>query len=63
MANVLFTNARIFDATGAQPYTGEVLVQGNRIARVGRSLRSTGTAGDRVRIEIDGIGTLENPVR
>ena len=41
MANVLFTNARIFDATGAQPYTGEVLVQGNRIARVGRSLRST----------------------
>ena len=37
MANVLFTNARIFDGTGAQPYTGEVLVQGNRIARVGRS--------------------------
>jgi imidazolonepropionase-like amidohydrolase len=45
MANVLFTNARIFDATGAQPYTGEVLVQGNRIARVGRSLRSTHGGG------------------
>jgi imidazolonepropionase-like amidohydrolase len=45
MANVLFTNARIFDATGAQPYTGEVLVQGNRIARVGRSLRSTSGGG------------------
>ena len=45
MANVLFTNARIFDATGAQPYAGEVLVQGNRIARVGRSLRSTSGAG------------------
>src|SRR5678815_5850336 len=28
MANVLFTNVRIIDATGAQPYTGEVLVQG-----------------------------------
>jgi len=45
MANVLFTNARVFDATGAQPYAGEVLVQGNRIARVGRSLRSTSGAG------------------
>ena len=45
MANVLFTNARIFDATGAQPYTGEVFVQGNRIARVGRSLRSTSGGG------------------
>jgi imidazolonepropionase-like amidohydrolase len=45
MANVLFTNARIFDATGVQPYTGEVLVQGNRIARVGRSLRSTSGGG------------------
>ena len=45
MANVLFTNARIFDATGSQPYTGEVLVQGNRIARVGRSLRSTSGGG------------------
>ena len=29
MANVLFTNARVFDATGAQPYAGEVLVQGS----------------------------------
>ena len=35
MANVLFTNARIFDGPGAAPYAGEVLVQGNRIARVG----------------------------
>ena len=37
MANVLFTNVRIIDGSGAQPYSGEVLVQGNRIARVGRS--------------------------
>jgi imidazolonepropionase-like amidohydrolase len=43
MANVLFTNARIFDATGAQPYSGELLVQGNRIARVGRSGRTAAT--------------------
>ncbi|HVF65563.1 MAG TPA: amidohydrolase family protein [Casimicrobiaceae bacterium] len=40
MANVLFTNARVFDATGAQAWTGDVLVQGNRIARLGRNLRS-----------------------
>ena len=32
MANVLFTNVRILDATGTPPYAGEVLVQGNRIA-------------------------------
>ena len=34
MANMLFTNVRIIDGTGAPPYAGEVLVQGNRIARV-----------------------------
>lgn len=37
MADVLFTNARIFDGSGSQPYRGEVLVQGNRISRVTRS--------------------------
>ena len=37
MANVLFTNVRIFDGSGDPPYNGEVLVQGNRIARVTRS--------------------------
>ena len=45
MANVLFTNVRIIDATGAQPYPGEVLIQGNRIARVGRGGRSVATPG------------------
>lgn len=37
MADVLFTNARIFDGSGEQPYRGEVLVQGKRITRVTRS--------------------------
>jgi imidazolonepropionase-like amidohydrolase len=37
MADVLITNARIFDGSGEQPFTGDVLVQGNRIARVQRS--------------------------
>ena len=45
MANVLFTNVRIIDATGTAPYPGEVLVQGNRIARVGRGTRSLPTTG------------------
>ena len=45
MANVLFTNARIIDGSGAQPYTGDVLVQGNRIARVGRGVRTLPNAG------------------
>ena len=40
MANVLFTNARILDGSGAAPFTGDVLVQGNRIARVGRGVRA-----------------------
>ena len=34
MADVLFTNVRIFDGGGDAPFTGDVLVQGNRIARV-----------------------------
>ena len=36
MGNVLFTNVRIIDGSGAAPFAGEVLVQGNRIRRVGR---------------------------
>ena len=32
----LFTNVRILDATGDYPYTGEVLVQGNRIKQITR---------------------------
>jgi imidazolonepropionase-like amidohydrolase len=58
MANVLFTNVRIIDATGAQPYTGEVLIQGNRIARVGRGARSVQTSGVTV---IDGAGATLMP--
>ena len=49
MTSVLFTNVRIIDGTGAQPYPGEVLVQGNRIARVGRGPRSLPSAGRRER--------------
>ena len=34
MTSVLFANVRIIDSTGAQPYPGEVLVQGNRPAKL-----------------------------
>lgn len=39
--SVLFTNVSILDSTGAQPYAGEVLVSGDRIAEVRK-----GTGGD-----------------
>jgi imidazolonepropionase-like amidohydrolase len=34
MADVLFTNVRIFDGGGETPFTGDVLVSGNKISRV-----------------------------
>ena len=45
--STLFTNVRILDGSGAMPYSGSVLVQGNRIRSVGRSLKrpSATTAG------------------
>ena len=36
MTRTLFTNVRILDCTGAEPYAGEVLVEGARIAAVVR---------------------------
>src|SRR5689334_18329641 len=58
MANVLFSNVRIFDGTGAQPYQGEALVQGNRIARVARGIRAISTTGLTV---IDAAGATLMP--
>ena len=58
MANVLFTNVRIIDGSGAQPYSGEVLVQGNRIARVAQGVRAIATAGITV---IDAAGAILMP--
>ena len=37
MTRVLITNATIWDATGSKPYTGDVLVEGNRIASIAKS--------------------------
>ncbi len=56
--NVLFTNVRIIDGTGAAPYPGEVLVQGNRIARVARGGKLPPVASVAV---IDGAGATLMP--
>jgi imidazolonepropionase-like amidohydrolase len=58
MASVLFTNVRVFDGSGGQPYAGEVLVQGNRIARIGRGARALPVAGVTV---VDGAGATLMP--
>jgi imidazolonepropionase-like amidohydrolase len=61
--NILFTNVRVLDATGEYPYTGEVLVQGNRIKQVTRGSSrfgsvSTASTGATV---IDGMGATLMP--
>lgn len=53
MADVLFTNARIFDGSGELPFQGDVLVQGKRIARVQR------TAQGAARIPVIGVTTID----
>ena len=58
MANVLFTNLRIFDGSGENSFAGEVLVQGNRIRRVARGVRALPTQGVTV---IDGAGATLMP--
>ena len=58
MGNVLFTNVRIIDGSGSEPYTGDVSVQGNRIARVTRGNRSQPLNGGTV---IDAAGATLMP--
>jgi imidazolonepropionase-like amidohydrolase len=58
MANIVFTNVRIFDGTGELPYQGEVMVQGNRILRVARGSRAIPSSGLTV---VDGAGATLMP--
>jgi len=61
MADVMFTNVRVFDGGGEAPFTGDVLVQGNKISRVvktGHGVRSAPVAGAQV---IDGAGAFLMP--
>ena len=58
MGTVLFSNVRIIDGTGAAPYAGEVLIQGNRITRIARGARALPITGATV---IDGAGATLMP--
>lgn len=62
MADVLFTNVRILDGTGDQPYPGEVLVQGNRIKRISHGGHAgSGYGGGGGANVIDGAGATLMP--
>lgn len=56
--SIVFTNVRVLDATGDQPFMGEVVVRGNRIASVMRGQRVTPGGGATV---IDGGGATLMP--
>jgi len=58
MADVVFTNVRILDGTGQNPFSGSVLVRGNRIRQVGRSTAPIAPGGATV---IDGAGATLMP--
>ncbi len=58
MTNILFTNVRIFDGSGAEPFAGEVLIQGNRIQRVARGARALPVSGLTI---VDGAGATLMP--
>ena len=61
MTDTLFTNVRVFDGGGEAPFTGDVLVQGNKISRVvkaGFGQSSAPVLGARI---IDGAGAFLMP--
>ncbi len=59
MSNVLFTNVRILEGSGANaPYSGSVLVSGNRIQQVGRTTAPISRGEATV---IDGAGATLMP--
>ncbi|MEO8923613.1 MAG: amidohydrolase family protein [Caldimonas sp.] len=61
MADIHYTNVRVFDGGGDAPFMGEVLVQGERITRVVRAsqgVRAAPVGGARV---VDGAGAFLMP--
>jgi imidazolonepropionase-like amidohydrolase len=56
---ILFKNTRIFDGSGAEPYSGDVLVEDNRIVAVSRA-GAGGTSAPQATI-VDGAGTTLMP--
>ncbi len=60
--SVLFTNVRILDATGEPPFSGEVLIQGNRIKQITRgSSRFSQPMTSGGATVIDGMGATLMP--
>ena len=59
----LMTNVRILDATGEYPYSGEVLVQGNRIKQITRGSSRFGSPSSAYggTTVIDGMGATLMP--
>ncbi len=58
MARILFTNVSIFDGTGAPPYPGEALIEGNRIRAVGPGKGAIERGGAEI---VDGGGATLMP--
>jgi len=56
---MLFTNARIFDGSGAMPFSGDVLVEGSRIAAV--SPARAGNLSQRDVLKVDATGCTLMP--
>jgi imidazolonepropionase-like amidohydrolase len=60
MSSTLFTNVRVIDGSGAAPFAGDVLVQGNRISRIARSSGAR-TESMSAHTVIDGAGATLMP--
>ncbi len=58
MAKTLYTGVQILDGSGADPFAGEVLVEGNRIREIARDGQKIARDGSRV---IDGGGATLMP--
>ena len=58
MPQTLFTNVSIIDGTGAEPFSGQVLVQGNRIKKVAKANAKVDHDGAQV---VDGGGATVMP--
>ena len=58
MTKVLFTNVNVLDCTGAAPYAGQMLIEGNRIKAVARAPGAVARDGARI---VDGHGATLMP--
>ncbi|MGD9858014.1 MAG: amidohydrolase family protein [Planctomycetaceae bacterium] len=58
MGKTVFTNVRVMDCTGADPYDADVFIEGNRIARIDRSRSSSSRDGMQI---VDGGGATLMP--